>query len=455
MTDAPAKRKRLSQHAAWAMAVGGMIGGGIYTLAGVILGLAGSLAWLSLLLGSLIALATGRSYARLTFAIAQEGVPVASLVKKERYHLASVVAWWLMLVYVLATAVYAYTLGQYVGRALGASPAIVIVIIGGAVLALVLVNLIGIHEPSGVQIAAVWIELAILAAIAALGLLRYDAANVARGVPAPSVMGVISGMAATFIAFEGFEMLAYDVRELRHPIRTLKRGLPAAVIAVAIAYALVTMGAASLVGADVLVRQKENALAVAGERAAGGLGLFVVTLAACASATSAINATLFSVARLARTAAEGRLVPGIFKRTNRNQIPYWGLLLLGSAAACLAAVSSLEPLVQAASLAFLVLFAFVNLLAFVESKFKDPISLVAGIASLGAAIVVARQLILAHPLALAGFALVWALSLVAHWTTQWRRRARGGPDLTEDPVVQEKRKAVIGELRTSKFDESA
>jgi amino acid transporter len=432
-----------------------MIGGGIYTLAGVILGLAGSLAWLSLLLGSLIALATGRSYARLTFAIAQEGVPVSSLVKKERYHLASVVAWWLLLVYVLATAVYAYTLGQYIGRALDVPPATVVLIIVGAVGALVVVNLIGVHEPSGVQIGAVWIELVILAAIAALGIFRYSPENVARGVPEPSVMGVITGMAATFIAFEGFEMLAYDVRELRHPIRTLKRGLPAAVIAVAVAYALVTMGAASLVGADALVKHKENALAVAGERAAGAFGLVVVTVAACASATSAINATLFSVARLARTAAEGHLVPGIFKRTNKNQIPYWGLLLLGSAAACLAAVSSLEPLVQAASLAFLLLFAFVNSLAFLESKFKDPISLVAGLASSGAAAVVARQLIMSHPMALAGFAVVWVVSLSAHWLTQWRRRARGAPELTDDPAVQKKRNAVIGELRTSKFDESA
>lgn len=62
MKNAEGRRKRINKkrpttrhisfHSGWALAVGGMIGGGIYTLAGVILGVAGPLAWVSLLLGS-------------------------------------------------------------------------------------------------------------------------------------------------------------------------------------------------------------------------------------------------------------------------------------------------------------------------------------------------------------------------------------------------------------------
>jgi amino acid transporter len=48
-----------------------MIGGGIYTLAGVILGVAGPFAWISLVLGSILALITVRSYFKLTRAIDQ------------------------------------------------------------------------------------------------------------------------------------------------------------------------------------------------------------------------------------------------------------------------------------------------------------------------------------------------------------------------------------------------
>ena len=38
------RTREITFHSGWALAVGGMIGGGIYTLAGVILGVAGPLA---------------------------------------------------------------------------------------------------------------------------------------------------------------------------------------------------------------------------------------------------------------------------------------------------------------------------------------------------------------------------------------------------------------------------
>ncbi len=46
----------------WAMAVGGMVGGGIFTVLGVIIVLAGGLAWLSFLLAGIVALRTGYSH---------------------------------------------------------------------------------------------------------------------------------------------------------------------------------------------------------------------------------------------------------------------------------------------------------------------------------------------------------------------------------------------------------
>lgn len=437
------ERATVGRHAAWAMAVGGMIGGGIYTLAGVIVGRAGPLAWLSLVLGAAIALVTARSYLALTVEIAQEGVPITLLVRQQRYGFASVLSWSLLLVYVLATAVYAYTFGQYIGRALGLPDGSFVWLVVGLVALLVAINLLGVREPARFQIAAVWIELAVLAALAIAGFVRWRPENLVEGVPAGSASGVLVGMAATFIAFEGFEMLAYDVRELRHPRAVLAHALPLAILAVALAYSSVTVGAASLVGASVLVEQKENALAVAGERAAGRLGLVVVTVAACASAASAINATLFSVPRLARAAAASRLVPAVFARTNRRGCPHWGVVLLAASSTALVATASLEPLVQTASLAFLLLFAFVNALAFREATSKRLIPLAGVLGSVGAAIVVAHALARTHPRALLGFSIAFACCVAAWLLTAVLRRARGEPPPRDDPAVQRSRAARI------------
>ena len=53
--------QKMGFNATWSMAVGGMVGGGIFSVLGVVLQVAGSWAWLSFVLAGLIALATGRS----------------------------------------------------------------------------------------------------------------------------------------------------------------------------------------------------------------------------------------------------------------------------------------------------------------------------------------------------------------------------------------------------------
>ncbi len=383
--DPPVK---VGQHAAWAMAVGGMIGGGIYTLAGVLVEIAGPWAWSSILIGALIALATVHSYAELTLSTCSRGIPITVYLREGRTAFARVLAWLLLVVYVLALAVYTVTAGHYLGRALGVSRFMIVLIEIGLVGLLVALNLLHVQHPARVQIGAVWAELFILAALAAVGLWHWRPENLSAGVTSGSVTGVLVATASTFIAFEGFEMLAYDLRELRRPGRTMRRGLPLAVLAVAAAYILVTLGAASLVGAAALVEKRENALAAAGYAAAGTIGLVVVTIAACASATSAINATLFSAARLARTSAEHGLLPQWCARCNRYEAPALSILLIAVGAVAVAAMIDLGTLVAIASLGFLSLFCLVNVVA-ARSKTRQRWIAVAGaVGSALAAIIV-------------------------------------------------------------------
>ncbi|HLL21665.1 MAG TPA: APC family permease, partial [Kofleriaceae bacterium] len=344
-----APSSRIGGHAAWAMAVGGMIGGGVWTLSGVIFGAAGSLAPVALVLGGLVALATVHSYARLVAATKSELVPVAVVDLAGHRRIARVLAWLLVAVYVLATAVYTFTFGHYFAHAFGLGSTTVLVAQACAVVIGVVLNLRGAQESAKAQIIAVWMQLAILLGIALLGFVYWEPANLSRGVPAPSLGGIIVAMSGTFIAFEGFEMLAYDVRELRRPRNVLRAKLPLAVLAVAIIYALVSVGAASLVGAGALVGHEENALAVAGEAAAGRIGLYVVSLAACASAISAINATLFSVSRLARTSAEHTLLPDWCRRCNRHDAPLWAIVAISVGAFVVASVTDLTTLLAIAS----------------------------------------------------------------------------------------------------------
>lgn len=402
------------------MAVGGMFGGGIYTLAGVILGAAGALAWVSLALGALIALATVRSYAQLTLETRNEAVPLAIVAHESSRSMAAVLAWCLLVVYILALAVYIFTVGNYFGRALELSALGIAASELVLVCVLVALNLRHLESPVHLQIATVWLGLVILGTLAAIGCYRWNPENLSAGVPASSLGGIIVATAATFIAFEGFEMLAYDLREMRRPHRVLRAQLPRAVIAVALAYAFVTVGAASLVGAGTLVQNQERSLAIAGYAAAGNAGLVVVTIAACAAGISAINVTLFSVARLARASAEQGLLPDWCARCNRHDAPHWSVVVIGSCALIVAAISALRQLVATASLGFLALFCLVNVLAFRRIPKRRWIALGGVVGSGGGAIVVLLHLAYSHPSSLFAIAGVAGVALVIHAVTRSR-----------------------------------
>ncbi len=57
-----ANEKKMSFNATWSMAVGGMVGGGIFSVLGVIVNIAGQWAWLSFILAGVIALISAHSY---------------------------------------------------------------------------------------------------------------------------------------------------------------------------------------------------------------------------------------------------------------------------------------------------------------------------------------------------------------------------------------------------------
>ncbi len=67
------ENKKMSFNATWSMAVGGMVGGGIFSVLGVIISIAGQWAWLSFVLAGLIALISAHSYSQLSLKYRKSG----------------------------------------------------------------------------------------------------------------------------------------------------------------------------------------------------------------------------------------------------------------------------------------------------------------------------------------------------------------------------------------------
>jgi hypothetical protein len=107
---------KMGFNATWSMAVGGMIGGGIFSVLGVVVMLAGKWAWLSFTIAGLIALATAYSYSQLAEKFGEGGGAFTFLREMNREHLAGSLSWMLIFGYILTISVYAFTFGHYVAH---------------------------------------------------------------------------------------------------------------------------------------------------------------------------------------------------------------------------------------------------------------------------------------------------------------------------------------------------
>jgi amino acid transporter len=385
------------------MAVGGMVGGGIFSTLGVVVGITGSLAWLSFVLAGVIALLAGYSYVMLAKIYGEGGGAFTFLREVHQETFAGSLVWVLILGYVLTNAVYAFTFGEYIGHVLplGASGARVTAI---AILTVfVVVNLRGSGEAGGVEVLLVWFKLAVLLGLATFGLSRWDPSALSRGVPNGNLGQAMLGAASVFMAYEGFQLLTYDYDEIHDPERTLPRALMSAIVVVIGVYVAVALGTAMLIGADRVVEVKEVALSIAGQEALGVAGLATVTVAAAFSTGSAINATLFATARLSHEVAVAGELPEAMEHRNRQGVPDRAVISLGVLAMLFATVGSLSDLVESASLAFLFTFSVVCGLAFVERAGLRILTGPGAVGAAGAAVVLAIRLSMNAPLALALF----------------------------------------------------
>lgn len=381
--SASADKGTLGFAAVWAIAVGGMVGGGIFSTLGVVISNAGHWAALSFVLGGLVAYATGHSLAALTIEKDEAGGIYTFLRDMKFKHLAKWSAWVLLAGYVLTCAVYAYTFGAYIGHAVGGPGWLPPVMAAFAILSMTAINLRGAGQAAGVEIAIVVVKLAILAGLAVFGLSQFEASKLSIA-EQPGVLGIAVGAASVFMAYEGFELLAYDYDEMKDRKQLMARIMPVAIGSAALIYVLVALAVPMLTGTKAVIENGEVALSQAGQAALGTPGLVLVTIAAALSTASAINATLFSSARLAREVAEDGALPAKLGSRNSHGSPQRAVLSLAALALTLAIIGGLDGLVSGASVVFLLVFGTLNALALREGVGRRWITLPGTILAFGA-----------------------------------------------------------------------
>jgi len=348
-----------------AMGVGGMVGGGIFSVLGLSVALAGHAAPVAFGLGGLIALLTAFSYARLGLAFRSDGGSFTYLEHAFRHRNISGMGGWLLLTgYIGTLALYSYTFGVYGAAMFGQSLPAMHHLLESLVLLLFLgVNLYGVRAAGKSEDVIVMVKVLILALFAVAGLF-YVKADHLLPVFNLGKTGVLMGAALIFVAYEGFELIPNAVNEMEDPEATLRKAILISVLVTIAIYILVSLVAVgNLLPADIS-KYKEYALAVAAKPFLGKSGFMLIGLGALLSTASAINATLFGTARLGMVMAQESELPRVFSHKERTKdIPYVSLIFISALTLLFVNTTNLTIISSFASSTFLLIFTAINLSA--------------------------------------------------------------------------------------------
>ncbi|HVX33967.1 MAG TPA: amino acid permease, partial [Solirubrobacterales bacterium] len=133
------------------------------------------------------------------------------------------------------------------------------------------------------------------------------------------------------------------------------------VAVVIVVYVGVTLASQMLLPDATIAAEKEVAFAIVGEKALGGFGLWAAVVAALFSTSSAINATLFSTARLVRDVSAAAELPRSLGRA-RHGVPAAAIVWISLVGAAFSLLPGITEIVSFGSLTFLLVFGLINLL---------------------------------------------------------------------------------------------
>ncbi|MGE5176473.1 MAG: amino acid permease [Hyphomicrobiales bacterium] len=361
--------------------VGAMIGAGIFVLTGIAAGVAGPALLLVFLLNGFVALLTAMAYAELGSAIHDAGGGYL-WIKAALPHPSGFLSGWMSwFAHAVACSLYALGFGAYFKEVLTVAgvpvPAVPfgtfevwLAVVACSVFAFI--NFRGASETGKAGNVVTISKVAIIGAFIVAGLWAMAHRPGWHGSFTPFLShgwaGVFGAMGLTFIAFEGYEIIAQTSEEVESP----KRNVPLAVflsllivIPIYLLVALVAIGAvvppAGMRVTDYLGQAKEIALVTAADQFAFGGGI-VILVGGLLSTISALNATIYSSSRVAFAMARDASLPSMVARVHRKRstphvaILFSALIIIGMAIAL-----PIEQVAAAASVMFLLLFGGVNI----------------------------------------------------------------------------------------------
>lgn len=351
-----------------AIALGGMVGGGIFTILGISVSLIGAYTPVAIAIGGAVAALAAYSYVKLGVYYQDEGATYSFYKKTfpDTPFAASVIGWWVIFGYISTLALYAYTFAAYAisGLAIADAEWIRKLVAGAVILTFTLVNVWSVKGMGKLEDLIVYTKLVILAVISFVLINNSNTTlpallSVDDNVGVSSILIVAS---LTFVAYEGFQLVINAVNEMEQPEKNIPRAIYSAILLATLVYVVIALGAILAIPFGDIVRNKEYALAAGASDVLGHWGTDLVVAGALLATSSAISGTVFGASRQMAVIAQDGYLPRILAH-RKNHIPVIAILTMSTTAFLLVLGGTLELILEFGSITFLIvslLMAFAN-----------------------------------------------------------------------------------------------
>lgn len=382
------------------MGVGAIVGGGILALAGVAFAATGPSAILAFALNGAIALLTVCSFSELAARFPQSGGTYAyarKVLSVEAAFAAGWVVWFASVVaavlYAMGFAVFLVPFLELAVRAVGGAPPAWLggrfVLVACALAAVAFYSWRLSRSAAGGGQWATAGKVVVFAVLVAAGswALIDGGAEAAGGVGAGDLasrfspffaeggVGLALAMGYTFIALQGFDLIAAVGGEVRHPRRNVPRAMflslgTALAIYLPLLFLIVAVGSPDRPVAETAAANPEILVATAARNFMGPTGYWLVVVAGLLSMLSALQANLLASSRFASAMASHRTLPERFGRlASGTGAPVAAVRLTSAVVALLiVAVPGVAAAGAVASLVFLTSFAATHWIAYLARR---------------------------------------------------------------------------------------
>lgn len=263
--------------------VGGMMGAGLYTLLGLAANSAGVWLPVSFLIGGIVAAFSVYSYSKLGMKYPDRGGAAKFLLKEfgdgllaGGMNVFQYIGW------IIAMASYATGFAEYACQLLGKSSSgwLGKAISIGIVIVVVAINIMGSKQVARAQMAIIAFELLILLSFVAVGLTKLHVPTITSS-NSGNIVGILSAAGLLYVTYEGFGVVTNAAGSMVNPKKQLPQALFFSLGIVMVIYIVASVVVMMTLGVQCAVANQGHVLATAGKLVLGNWGLFITSLIVC------------------------------------------------------------------------------------------------------------------------------------------------------------------------------